>query len=154
MIVPIDNHPLFSKVNHMHVNTMLIELSMRAINTPGISKRVRIPQTLKFKAFVRSQHPTVAMAKIFGKTVEKPDIRKLKLPSGTNFNNSSTIEVRDEEKNTTWSFQCIQLAGQSYLGGKGWESFAKGIKPGNTIEVYKEADHYKTGAPPYKIVVR
>ncbi|GKV23704.1 hypothetical protein SLEP1_g33403 [Rubroshorea leprosula] len=93
------------------------------------------------------------MGKIFEKTFEQTDIRKLKLPSGTNFNNSSTIEVRDQEENT-WSFTCIKSAGQSYLGGKGWESFAEGIEPGNTIEVYEEADPYEPRAPPYKIVVR
>ncbi|GLT59639.1 hypothetical protein SLA2020_324470 [Shorea laevis] len=97
------------------------------------------------------------MAKIFQKIVEQTDIRKLKLPSGTNFNNSSTIEVRDHETNTTWNFKCIKLtAGPLYLGGEGWDSFvnSKDIRPGSTIEVYEEDDPYNPGAPPYKIVVQ
>ncbi|GLT85845.1 hypothetical protein SLE2022_040200 [Rubroshorea leprosula] len=127
---------------------------MRAINTTGISKRVRIPQTLKFKAFVRSQHPTVAMAMIdekmiFEKTVEQPDIRnKLKLPFDSNWgelpSEGPKLEVKDQD-NKPWKFDYSKSAdNKADLSGERWKAFVTNqkIKAGNKISLYKTGELY------------
>ncbi|GLT85848.1 hypothetical protein SLE2022_040220 [Rubroshorea leprosula] len=88
------------------------------------------------------------MAMIFEKTVEKPDLRQLKLPSDSKWaelpSAAATLDVRDQDNNT-WNFNYSKSArNKASLGGKGWKDFvdSQDIKDRNKISLCKTGDFY------------
>ncbi|GKV53924.1 hypothetical protein SLEP1_g60435, partial [Rubroshorea leprosula] len=119
-----------------------------------VSKRIRTHQVLKFKAFVRSQHPAVAMGEIFRKTVEKNESggSKLKLRR-SEFDKlpKEEFSVRDNRsEDRIWKCHRSRQSGQYYLVIDG-NDFV--INDGSKISLLDEANHCDPEATRYKFEV-